>query len=155
MDRTVCKRRRKARKANTLVSILLIIVFVGTSGCSFKFSQSPSSPIKIISATPNKTTFGSGEQITIALTIKASNTFENVTVNVSGMRNTIGQLKLQKITVVALVKGVNTFNVTDRMPSCSSCSKLTPGMYVRGINITVSSFDQKIVARDSFDITLI
>ena len=59
---------------------------------------------------------------------------------VSGIRNDFGRPLIEKIQVIAFVKGINGFNFEFKTPSCEECSGLAPGEYA--VNATVK-FSEK------------
>ena len=140
--------RKKISSMKGLPVAAFIVILLLLSGC---ISHSHISSVKIVSITPNKTVYHSGELMKLNITLKASSALDNITINITGLENKIGQIILNKYIVVRLVKGINNLIFEYTMPSCSSCKKLDLGTYP--INVTVS-YNGKIIAKGTKDIQL-
>lgn len=125
-----------------------IIAFALLSGCVFSFS-SPS--VKIVSIKPNKTTYHSGNIMKLNIMLEASEDIQDVIIRVTGLKNALGKMLLNKSMMVDLIKGSNNELIKYKMPYCSPCMKLNPSVYP--INITISH-DNKILARGMVEIRL-
>ena len=140
--------RKKISSMKGLLVVAFVVILLFLSGCIL---HSRTSSVKIISITPNKEVYHSREHMTINISLESSDIMKNATINVTGLKNRIGQILLHKFRVVNLVKGINNITFEYTLPSCSSCEKLDPGTYP--INVTVS-YNGKIIAKGTKDIQL-
>jgi len=87
----------------------------------------------------------------LQVTVKTSESMENVTIEGNGLVSSKGpQIRLGPRTV-DLLPGTNIVNFTQRVPSCSPCTKLDEGSY----NITASvSYKKEVIAEVSCTVTL-
>ncbi|MEA2054265.1 MAG: hypothetical protein U9O96_03995 [Candidatus Thermoplasmatota archaeon] len=151
-ERSVQEKRVYAHKYFCAMKRLLIFAFIMISfilsGCIL---YSHTSSTKIVSITPDKTVYHSGDRMTLYITLKSSDIIKNVTVNATGLENRIGQILLHESKVTNLVKGINNVTFEYTLPSCSPCNKLDPGTYP--IDVTIS-YDGKIIAQSTENIQL-
>jgi len=128
--------------------ITLVIIFtVLAAGCL----SSNSSDELSVSLSADKDTYSFGEFMLLQVTIQTPDKMENVTVNGDGLVSSKGpQLRMGPRTV-DLLPGTNIVNFTERVPSCSPCTKLDEGSY----NITASvSYKKEVIAEVSCTVTL-
>jgi len=125
------------------ISVLALL-----SGCIF---NSHTLSVEIVSITPDKTVYYSGNTMKLDIMLKASKALQNVTIRITGLKNSVGQVLLNKSMVVSLVKGINNVTFKYKMPYCSPCMKLDPGIYP--INVTVL-YNDGVIAKGTENITL-
>ena len=77
-----------------------------------------------------------GERVTLNVTVKSSVSLDNVTAKITGLKNKLNQMKLRKSQVVELASGINVISFACRIPTCSPCNRLDPGVY--SVNATIS-----------------
>ena len=138
----MCREQIKMKWLSIPVSAIISSLLLGCIFCS---------PIEIVSITPNKTVYHSGDYIELNVTLKATKALQNVTITAIGLKNSVGQVLLNKSMVVNLVKGINNVTFKYRMPYCSPCKNLNPGIYP--IEIIVS-YKGKVVAKGIENIEL-
>jgi hypothetical protein len=124
------------------------VCIVLLSGCIF---PADSSLVDIVSIAPDKTVYHSNEHMTLNVTLKASEEIKVAYVNVTGLENSLGETLLHKSRFIILHKGRNNVTFTYKMPVCSSCKKLEPGMYP--LEVTVS-YKGEILAEGTKEIEL-
>ncbi len=107
--------------------------------------------VEIISIAPDKGVYQSGDPMELNITLEVSDYIENVTINATGLINKVGKTLLHKSRVVTLTEGINNVTFSYRMPACSSCNKLEPGIY--SIEVTVSH-NGDIIAQGAEEIEL-
>ena len=129
------------------ITTLVIIFTLLTAGCL----SSNSSDEFAVSLTADKDTYTFGEFMLLQVTVKTSESMENVTIEGNGLVSSKGpQVRLGPRTV-DLLPGTNIVNFTQRVPSCSPCTKLDEGRY----NITASvSYKKEVIAEVSCTVTL-
>jgi hypothetical protein len=116
-----------------VISCFVFVLVVGSmlSGCLFDGNESG---VTVASIGPQPLEWRPGHYKDINVTLDAKESLSNVTVNLTGLKNTYGQLKLYESKLVDLHNGYNDVIFEIYVPSCSSCNKLSPGPY----NVTVT-----------------
>ena len=119
------------RKAISCLIFMLIAVPL-LSGCLFD----DASTVTVVSMGPKPLEYHPGRYGQLNVTLDANEYFDNVTVNLTGLKNSVGQLKLYESKLVDLEKGSNNVSFRFYVPSCSSCNKLNPGPYNMTVTVT-------------------
>jgi len=109
---------------------LSVLTSITSSGCLF---SSSATSVDIVAVYTPDNPYKFGEYFEASIEIKASHSLNNVTVNITGLKNRIGQMKLQISKSVNLEEGVNIIAMGTYLPYCSPCAKLESGSH----NITV------------------
>ena len=130
--------RKKTVSIKESLIVTFTIILPLFSGC---VSHSTNS-VEIVSIMPNKQVYYLGDHMKLNVTLKSSNTLENVTISATGLKNRVGQTLLHESKVVTLAKGTESIIFKYYIPSCP-CKHLDPGTYP--INITVSHNGEIIV----------
>ena len=117
-------------RARSLFMVIIIAVVI-LPGC---LSNDEDPKVEIVSIGSPPLLFFPSQYFTLNVTLDASESMNNVTVNLTGLKNKIGQLKLSKSELVDLEDGHNNISFKFLVPKCSACNKLDPGPY----NITVT-----------------
>jgi len=117
--------------------LLLTFILVSTmlSGCISDSGGSGTS-VEVLSVGEKDMVCSFGEKVTLNVTAKSSVSLDNVTVKIRGLKNKLNQMKLIKSQVVELARGINVISFACRIPTCSPCNRLDPGIY--SINATIS-----------------
>jgi len=131
-----------------LISAALIQGTVFFTGCLF---DAASEPLILEAVSTEKDTYAFGEAMNITVRVKASDTFDNVTITLKGIQNTIGDYKLKRQKIVQTSPGTTDFIIKTKIPTCSSCTKLEPGDY---FVITTLSYEEEEIGSKTLDITL-
>lgn len=110
-----------------------------------------SSPELEVSLSADKDTYSFGEAMLLQVIVNTSQSMDNVTVRGKGLVSSKGpQIWLGPITE-HFIAGTNIINFSERVPRCTDCTKLGPGVY----NITASVFQNgEIIATVSCTIRL-
>lgn len=135
---------RQRRIAATAAIVFTLL----SAGCLF-FESSDELEVSL---SADQDTYSFGEAMLIQVMVNTSRSMDNVTVRGEGLVSSKGpQLTLGPRTV-ELLSGTNIVNFSTRVPSCSPCTKLTPGSY----NITASvSQGDDLIAEVSCTVELV
>jgi len=112
-----------------------VFIMILLSGCIFDSGDGAVS-VEVLSVGEKDMVCSFGERITLNVTAKSSVSLDNVTVKIVGLKNKLNQMKLRKSQVVELVRGINVISFACRIPTCSPCNHLDPGIYY--VNATIS-----------------
>jgi hypothetical protein len=111
---------------NAFAICTLAVCVLLMPGCIF---SADSSLVDIVVIAPDKAVYHSNDPMTLNVTLKVSEDIEDVTINATGIENNVGQILLKKSMDITLHEGINNVTFFYRLPSCSSCQKLNPGVY--------------------------
>ena len=130
-------------KASIPVIVLIILV-----GCIF---NSQETPISIKAITSNKTLYKSNDDMYVNITLESTDFIERVFVNITGLKNSLGEILLNKSKIVNPQVGENEIVFHYITPTCSPCKHLDPGSYEIYIKV---SYEGKVLAEGSKTIEL-
>ncbi|MDD3493950.1 MAG: hypothetical protein PHU95_04955 [Candidatus Thermoplasmatota archaeon] len=113
-------------RPQTAVVLFLVLTSAFLAGCLGSQSQEP---LSLASVSTDKASYAFGSSISMTVEVRATDMFDDVTIRVRGLQNTMGDYKLTHRQVVHTSPGIQEFVIQKTIPPCSSCTKLDPGTY--------------------------
>ena len=108
------------------IGILSAILIDGTN--IINFSQSKNE-LEILSFATDKELYHSNEPMNISLVISTSNKMNNVTLKVFGIKDRSGNYRINRLEIVNLTSGINTFTYSYTTPPCYGCAGIDAGIH--------------------------
>lgn len=115
-------------RRDILIIALIVVVVIALAVIIIPVFFGPSSA-EITSLSIDKELYHSNEVMKIAISVSARGQGQNATIRLYGIKDSDGDIRLEKELPVTLVPGPNTVMYDYQLPPCSSCAGLAPGTY--------------------------
>ena len=89
----------------------------------------------ILSVNTDKELYHSNNVMNITVAVTSPRTIDNVTLNITGIQDRYGDLRLSHKIQANLSPGTNTLTYDYQLPPCSKCAGIDPGNY--SFNVTL------------------
>ena len=89
----------------------------------------------ILSVNTDKELYHSNNVMNITVAVTSPKTIDNVTLNITGIEDRYGDMRLSHQIQVNLSPGTNTLTYDYQLPPCSKCAGIDPGNY--SFNVTL------------------
>jgi hypothetical protein len=113
--------------AGALMVVVLVVALVVLSGAI--------AHADILSVTTDNDLYHSNNVMKITVTVTSSGTISNAAVNITGITDRYGDVRLSHVIPANLSPGTNTLTYDYQLPPCSHCAGLDPGTYSFNVSL--------------------
>jgi hypothetical protein len=113
--------------AGALMVVVLVVALVVLSGAI--------AHADILSVTTDNDLYHSNNVMKITVTVTSSGTVSNAAVNITGITDRYGDVRLSHVIPANLSPGTNTLTYDYQLPPCSHCAGLDPGTYSFNVSL--------------------
>ncbi|MBP7715875.1 MAG: hypothetical protein KA094_01145 [Methanoregulaceae archaeon] len=115
-------------RRDLLIITLIVVIIAAGAVIAYTYFLGPGSAT-ITSVTTDKDLYHSKEVMNITVSASARGDMSNTTLKLVGIKSRHGDYQLDKEIPVTLTPGQNSLRYNHTLPTCSSCSGLSAGMY--------------------------